>query len=104
MANLNLDDILELFENGERRYEEDPAFKAVADSLKMGLGVYAVLDHTLKAKNYLANKLALALKNIAQLENVIADRDEDIGSLCTENEKLKKEIKEQERYINHLRD
>lgn len=48
MANLNLDEILALFENGERRYAEDPIFKSVADSLKMGLGVYAVLDHTLK--------------------------------------------------------
>lgn len=47
MANLNLDEILALFQNGERRYSEDPAFKAVADSLKMGLGVYGVLDHTL---------------------------------------------------------
>lgn len=53
MANLNLDEILSLFENGERRYAEDPIFKSVADSLKMGLGVYAVLDHTLKEVNRL---------------------------------------------------
>lgn len=47
MANLNLEQILDQFQNGERRYNDDEAFKAAIDSLKMGLGVYGVLDHIL---------------------------------------------------------
>lgn len=61
MANLNLDEILALFENGERRYENDPSFKAVVDSLKMGLGVYGVLDHVLKERSSLSSA-AIGLK------------------------------------------
>jgi hypothetical protein len=69
MANLNLDEILALFENGERRYAEDPIFKSVANSLKMGLGVYAVLDHTLKEHSLLTAKFKALNCNHKALQN-----------------------------------
>jgi hypothetical protein len=53
MANLNLEDLLDRFENGELRYGRDEVFKNAIDSLKLGVGVYAVLDHTLKEINRL---------------------------------------------------
>jgi hypothetical protein len=68
MANLNLDEILALFENGERRYAEDPIFKSVADSLKMGLGVYAVLDHTLKEQTLIRGNYKALAKSRSEIE------------------------------------
>jgi len=41
-------EILEKFQNGETRYNEDPFFNAAIQSLLKGLGVYAVLDKVLR--------------------------------------------------------
>lgn len=80
MVNLNLQDILDMFQNGERRYAEDPAFKAAIDSLKMGLGVYAVLDHTLRDKS-LANAKVFELREL-------------LNKRCTENLELSSVIEQ----------
>jgi len=68
MANLNLSDILVQFENGELRYDEDPVFRSIADSLKMGLGVYGVLDHMIKERNALSLKLAISNSEVRDLK------------------------------------
>lgn len=39
---------LEKFENGAQRYETSDAFKVALNSLSHGLGVYAVLDNSLR--------------------------------------------------------
>jgi hypothetical protein len=53
---LNLDETLEKFQNGERRYDEDPYFKATINSIVSGLGVYGILDHTLKELSILRER------------------------------------------------
>lgn len=85
MANLNLQDILNMFQNGERRYAEDPAFKAAVDSLKMGLGVYAVLDHVLKDQSTLRHNLKEATEHL-RLAN------DEIESWKDANEGLRQNI------------
>ena len=46
-AETKLAEVLGQFNNGETRYAEDPNFKEAVDSLRAGIGVYAVLDKTL---------------------------------------------------------
>lgn len=65
-----LEDILEQFQNGERRYDEDPIFKSTVDSLKAGLGVYGVLDRVLK--DYAALREA-STKNLEELKALRAN-------------------------------
>jgi len=50
MEKIQLADVLEKFVNGEERYNADPVFKKVIDSLVGGIGVYAVLDAVLAAQ------------------------------------------------------
>jgi len=89
MANLNLDEILALFENGERRYAEDPAFRSAADSLKMGLGVYAVLDHVMRdAANFRLVVLELGAKGAKENERL----SQRVGELNAENEILRNSV------------
>jgi hypothetical protein len=44
---------LEKFENGAQRYDSQASFAAALNSLSHGLGVYAVLDSTLKRNDLL---------------------------------------------------
>lgn len=92
----NLEIILDQFENGERRYGEDPNFKSAVDSLKMGLGVYAVLDHYIKENTRLreANGKCQSLiksltETVLQLNEQISDRDEIIEEKTAYIETLK---------------
>lgn len=57
-------EILEKFQNGETRYGEDHGFANVIDSLRLGLGVYAVLDKVLREQ-----KALRAAYELERLEN-----------------------------------
>lgn len=46
----NLREVLERFQNGEQRYEQDKHFTDVITVLQSGVGVYAVLDRVLKER------------------------------------------------------
>lgn len=97
MANLNLQDLLDMFQNGERRYAENPAFKAAIESLRGGLGVYAVLDHVLKDRSALSDA-AIQLKTKYNL--VYADN----RNLTDEVETLKLEKRELAEHADRLKD
>lgn len=83
----NLNEILEKFENGERRYNEDPIFAEVIKSLYMGIGVYAVLDHVLKATK-------LAHGNITRLSTDLLESRQARTNLEEENARLRAEIRQ----------
>ena len=94
MANSNLDEILEKFQNGDRRYEEDPIFKSAVDSLVKGLGVYAVLDHTLKELNRMHQVAAeqrakldaheSTLDRMGRSSKIVPERDTFCGEINVE--------------------
>jgi len=92
MVNLNLDQLLELFQNGEHRYNDDQAFKAVIDSLKMGLGVYGVLDHVLAEsarvkemhRNLIFKYTALESR-VTMQEKHIGEQEELINTMCVQS-------------------
>ncbi len=91
-----LDEILENFQNGERRYEQDADFKAAVNSLKAGVGVYAVLDHMLRENNSLRINLAAAQEalQISKVEyGTLLDQTEGLNAeLINQNESLTAEI------------
>lgn len=77
-------EILEKFENGETRYCQDPRFKNTVDCLRMGVGVYAVLDSTLKnfaktdaAMANTAEALRQALHEKAELTEALAKLEKE---------------------------
>lgn len=77
-------EILEKFENGEIRYMQDPRFSFVIGCLFKGVGVYAVLDSTLKnfakADTAMANTaeaLRLALHEKAELTEALAKLEKE---------------------------
>jgi len=74
-------EILEKFQNGETRYNEDPFFNAAVQSLLKGLGVYAVLDKVLREHK--------ALRAAYTAERL-------------ENERLAKSFDDYRQYINDL--
>jgi hypothetical protein len=88
----DLETILALFENGERRYDEDPAFKAVCDSLKMGLGVYAVLDHQIKEVERLRNTLKDKQDHINGLIHASEGDQDYMDMIKKENHDLKRQL------------
>ena len=53
----SLQDIKDKFQNGDHRYETDKNVKAAIDALRAGVGVYAILDTTLKAKTELERQI-----------------------------------------------
>jgi hypothetical protein len=55
---------LEKFENGPQRYDSHASFAAALNSLSHGLGVYAVLDNTLR-RVALLNQTNQQLTNLA---------------------------------------
>lgn len=81
----NLEIILDQFENGERRYGEDPNFKSAVDSLKMGLGVYAVLDHYIKENNRLRETILKRDRRIDELVNECAILNDFISNMSDLN-------------------
>lgn len=48
MATQNKQDVIEKFNNGEQRYENDQYFKETVIALSYGVGVYTVLDKCLR--------------------------------------------------------
>lgn len=64
-----IDEILENFQNGPTRYDNDEYFKQAITSLQMGLGVYAVLDCVLREHSAL--KIATAHR-VQRLEDELA--------------------------------
>jgi hypothetical protein len=72
MRDLTLEEVLPLFNNGETRYAEDPNFKEAVDSLRAGIGVYAVLDKTLNQLRVLRDIHSLTLFKGRQLADEVA--------------------------------
>jgi len=71
-----MDEILEHFNNGETRYAEDPNFKEAVDSLRAGIGVYAVLDKTLNQLRVLRGiHAATTLANAVLADEVASYKD-----------------------------
>lgn len=75
---LNKDEILEKFQNGEQRYQDDKTFAEVVDSLAGGLGVYAVLDSAVKQLSIRGRMYDIASR--------------DAYTLKEENQRLKDEV------------
>lgn len=48
MGKLNLEQTLDMFQNGEQRYDKDGYFREAITALQAGIGVHAVLDRVLK--------------------------------------------------------
>lgn len=48
MIKITLDQIIEMFQNGEQRYDKDAYFKEAVTAIHLGVGPYAVLDIVLK--------------------------------------------------------
>jgi len=55
MEKLTLTEILEIFQNGEQRYDKDAYFKEAVTAIHLGVGIYAVLDRVLKEHVILMN-------------------------------------------------
>jgi len=91
----NLDEILEKFENGERRYNEDPIFKVAIQPLVAGLGVYAVLDSVLKTTK-------LAHGNITRLSAELLESRQARTNLEEENARLRAELEQAQNQIDKL--
>lgn len=89
----NLEIILDQFENGERRYGEDPNFKSAVDSLKMGLGVYAVLDHYIKENTRLRESNGKSQSLIKGLTQTIVDQNKDYSAEVIRAEKAERQAK-----------
>lgn len=97
-------EILEKFENGHERYWQDLNFAQVVDGLRLGLGVYAVLDGTLKklaraevATTNTAEALRLALHEKAELTEALAQLEKENkelwnSELWKENRTLKAKL------------
>lgn len=91
----NVQDILDKFQNGDRRYTEDPVFKEVVYSLKAGIGAYAVLDGILRAyaaNRSLANGLLEKLKYKPQIVMSTELYPGETLDLRAKNQKLLDEI------------
>lgn len=48
MEKPNLEQILDMFQNGEQRYEKGGYFREAIDAMVLGVGIYAILDRVLK--------------------------------------------------------
>jgi hypothetical protein len=89
---------LEKFENGAQRYDSQASFAAALNSLSHGLGVYAVLDNTLRRVallNQANQELAKKLKGVRSFYGgLLGDLQETRRALQAEKailiEKLKK--------------
>jgi hypothetical protein len=81
----DLTEILDKFQNGERRYQEDEAFKNAIDSLAAGISPYAVLDSSLR-------RLASAAELLAQKTLEARALCLTLGELIKENEARKNQL------------
>ena len=79
MSKLILEDILEMFQNGEARYDKDAYFKEALSALHAGVGPHAVLDRVLKEhtilmhlNNEAINKIRVAVAELQRLSDEIA--------------------------------
>jgi len=87
-------EIIEKFNNGEQRYEDDPNFKEAVDSLAAKIGVYAVLDKTLNQLRVLRAIHAKTIERNKGLELVIElqasglSSDEQLAVLANVRERL----------------
>jgi hypothetical protein len=91
MATQSKQDVIEKFNKGELRYENDEYFKATIIALSYGVGVYAVLDKTLRdhARALAANSIQLKMldlerSNTLQVQNEIVAARETIKALQDE--------------------
>lgn len=48
MSKQSLESIIEMFQNGEQRYDKDGYFREAITSLHAGIGIHAVMDRVLK--------------------------------------------------------
>jgi len=77
MSKLTLSDILEMFQNGEERYDRDAYFKGAITAIHAGVGVHAILDRVLKEHNILMNLHSQAIeKNRIQVAKIQILEDE----------------------------
>lgn len=67
-AKESLEDILQKFEKGPFRYDNDPAFRIYIECLVKGIGVYAVLDSALKAGKVMQDLNLKYIEEINQLK------------------------------------
>lgn len=87
-------EIVDKFNNGEQRYEDDQNFKEAVDSLAAKIGVYAVLDKTLNQLRVLREIHAKTIEQNKGLELVIElqasglSSDEQLTVLANVRERL----------------
>lgn len=67
-----LKEVLEKFNNGESRYDDDLNFKEAADSLAARIGVYAVLDKNLRTLRDLRALQVKTAEENRRLADVVA--------------------------------
>jgi len=95
MSKLNLEDILEMFQNGEARYDKDSYFKEAISAIHAGVGVHAILDRVLKEHTILMNlhneainKNRVAVGEIQRLSDEVLswkDANENLRTICREH-------------------
>ncbi len=82
MSKQTIEDILEMFQNGEARYNKDAYFKEAINALHVGVGPHAILDRVLKEHailmhlhNEALNKNRVAVGECQRLVEQVADYD-----------------------------
>lgn len=80
MQKPTLDNILDLFQNGETRYDKDAYFKEAITALHAGVGPHAILDRVLKEHvilmhlhNELINKNRVAVAEVTRLAAIVLE-------------------------------
>ncbi len=106
MSKQTIEDILEMFQNGEDRYNKDAYFKEAINALHVGVGAHAILDRVLKEHailmhlhNEALNKNRVAVAEVARLADEMAQYIQyglhpvGVGlELKLENQKLKDDV------------
>lgn len=97
MNKLTVAEAMELFQNGEQRYDTNAYFKEAVDAISAGLPPHVVLDRVLKEHvtlmhlhNEELNKNRVAVGECARLSDEVASW-KDANALLTENRDRYKE-------------
>lgn len=79
MSKLTLEQTLDMFQNGEQRYDKDGYFREAITALHSGVGVHAVLDRVLKEHTILMrlhsealDKNRVAVAEVQRLSDEVA--------------------------------
>lgn len=94
MSTQSVAELLEMFQNGEQRYDRDAYFKEAVTALQLGVGPIAILDRVLKEHvilmhlhNEAINKNRVAVAEVQRLSDDVASY-KDALELSRQSRKL----------------